>query len=147
VRAGDVTVEIIEHAIGQAQALPALSDLKSLGFKLSIDDFGTGHSSLVRLDTLPIDELKIDRSFVSRLAEGGSTTLVAGMISLAHELGISVVAEGVETQEGTELLARLGCDSIQGYHLARPLSDTDVARWLRSVQAALRDRPGERIPL
>ena len=85
-----------------------LTHLKSLGLKLSIDDFGTGHSSLARLDTIPLDELNIDRSFIRKLAAGGGSTLVAAMISLAHELGLSVVAEGVETQEITESLADLG---------------------------------------
>jgi predicted signal transduction protein with EAL and GGDEF domain len=108
VRAQDVTLEITESAIGHAPALPALTYLKSLGLKLSIDDFGTGHSSLARLDTIPLDELKIDRSFIRKLAAGGGSTLVAEMISLAHELGLSVVAEGVETQEITESLADLG---------------------------------------
>jgi EAL domain-containing protein (putative c-di-GMP-specific phosphodiesterase class I) len=130
VRPRDVTLEITESAIGQAPALPALAHFKSLGFELSIDDFGTGHSSLVRLDTLPIDELKIDREFIRRLADGGGTTLVAGMISLAHELGLVVVAEGVESQEITEQLAGLGCDSIQGFYLARPLPEAELAPWL-----------------
>jgi EAL domain-containing protein (putative c-di-GMP-specific phosphodiesterase class I) len=141
VRAGDVTLEITESAIGQAPVLPALTQLRSLGFELSIDDFGTGHSSLVRLDTLPIDELKIDRSFINKLAAGGASTLVTAMIRLAHELGLCVVAEGVETQAITQTLADLGCDSIQGYHLARPLPEADVPSWLRSAQAAQKARP------
>jgi EAL domain-containing protein (putative c-di-GMP-specific phosphodiesterase class I) len=136
VHASDVTLEITENAIGQAPVVPTLAHLKSLGFKLSIDDFGTGHSSLVRLDTLPIDELKIDRSFIVKLGEGGGSTLVAGMISLAHELGLSVVAEGVETEEISERLVSLRCDAFQGFYLARPLPAADVASWLLSARAA-----------
>jgi EAL domain-containing protein (putative c-di-GMP-specific phosphodiesterase class I) len=136
VSAGDLTLEVTESAIGHGPVLPALAHLKSLGFKLSIDDFGTGHSSLVRLDTLPIDELKIDRRFIRKLAEGGRPTLVAGMVSLAHELGLSVVAEGVETQAITEQVADLGFEAIQGFHLARPMPAADAASWLLSVRSA-----------
>jgi EAL domain-containing protein (putative c-di-GMP-specific phosphodiesterase class I) len=135
IQAGDVTLEITESALGQAQTLPVLPHLRSLGFKLSIDDFGTGHSSLVRLDTLPIDELKIDRTFIRKMGERGSSTLVAGMISLAHELRLAVVAEGVETGEMLERLIEFGCDSIQGFYLARPLPEAEVASWLLSAQA------------
>jgi EAL domain-containing protein (putative c-di-GMP-specific phosphodiesterase class I) len=88
---------------------------------ISIDDFGTGYSSLAYLRTLPIDELKIDRSFISPLDEDASAAaIVASVVTLGHALGLAVVAEGVETEGQLNALRRLGCDLAQGFYLARP---------------------------
>ena len=96
---------------------------------MSIDDFGTGYSSLGRLLTLPVNELKIDRSFVTKLdTDPAGVLIVTGIITLAHSLGHHVVAEGVETAEHVRILTELGCEYAQGYHFARPrpLAEYDV---------------------
>ena len=111
------------------QARAVLRELKALGVRLALDDFGTGHSSLVYLLRFPIDVLKVDRSFVQEVdSTGEGSTIVGAVISLAHGLGMTVVAEGVETAEHLEALARLGCDHAQGFHLARPGPPSDVSR-------------------
>jgi diguanylate cyclase (GGDEF)-like protein/PAS domain S-box-containing protein len=103
-------------------ALPVLADLRRLGVQLAIDDFGTGYSSLSHLSTLPIDSLKIDRSFVAQLAAGrNDAAVVRSIIALGQSLGKKVVAEGIETGEQCRMLAEMGCRFGQGYHLGRPL--------------------------
>lgn len=98
-----------------------LTRLRELGFRLSIDDFGTGEASLAYLADLPSDELKIDRRFVSRLMTNDrDRAIVTSTISLAHALGQAVVAEGIEDEPTFRLLAALGCDHAQGYYLSRP---------------------------
>ena len=100
-----------------------------VGVRIAIDDFGTGYPSLSRLKHLTVDTLKIDRSFVNGLGEDpGDGVLVSGMIDMASGLGLSVVAEGVETPRQAELLRRMGCRSAQGYHFALPL-DGRAASW------------------
>ncbi len=108
-----------------------LHQLRALGVTVSLDDFGTGYSSLSYLKDLPIDELKIDRSFVQHLTDASSraSILVSAAVDLAHNLGLSVVAEGVEDAETLEQLAELGCDVIQGYHVARPMPADQFAPW------------------
>ncbi len=102
--------------------------LRALGVKLSIDDFGTGYSSLTYLAQLPANELKIDRSFVIGLdGDPGRETIVLSTIELAHNLGLRVVAEGVETQAAWELLRRAGCDIGQGYYFGRPVDAGELA--------------------
>ncbi|MHB1138333.1 MAG: putative bifunctional diguanylate cyclase/phosphodiesterase [Microthrixaceae bacterium] len=112
-----------------AQALETLHRLHLLGVRLSVDDFGTGYSSLAYLRELPLDEVKIDPSFIADL-EHGDTTLVRSVIQLGHNLGLHVVAEGVETPAALEELRRLGCDSAQGFHFAMPMSLPDLERFL-----------------
>ena len=113
------------------KALAVLTSLQQAGVSLSIDDFGTGYSSMSYLKRLPVDELKIDRSFVmDMLANGSDDVLVRSSIDLGHNLGLSVVAEGVEDQETVEALSGLGCDVLQGYHLARPMDATATTAWL-----------------
>lgn len=103
-----------------------LRDIRSLGVKISIDDFGSGYSSLNYLNRLPIDIMKIDRSFICPMfRQSGGVELVRNMIRLGKDLGIEVVAEGVEQQEQLELLQNLGCDVIQGYYFSKPLSQAD----------------------
>jgi len=116
-------LEVTESTIAadETGATQVLESLRQLGVALSIDDFGTGYSSLARLLTVPVDELKIDRSFISKLPEDPATALVvSGIITLAHALGLSVVAEGVETAEHLARLDALGCDFAQGYYFAKP---------------------------
>jgi diguanylate cyclase (GGDEF)-like protein len=118
-----VTLEITESVIVTVESSTqrVLRDLKATGVRLSIDDFGTGYSSLAYLRCLPIDVLKVDRSFVSGLGEDGKdTAIVTAMVELAHSLKLAVVAEGVETQTELEMVRRAGCDEAQGYLLGRP---------------------------
>src|SRR5206468_2870822 len=98
---------------------------------IAIDDFGTGYSSLGRLRDLPVDAVKLDRSFVAEVASEAEATLVKPIIELAHGLGMSVTAEGLEETEAWRELARLGCDHAQGYLVARPASADVFAAWLR----------------
>jgi EAL domain-containing protein (putative c-di-GMP-specific phosphodiesterase class I) len=101
-----------------------------MGVRISIDDFGTGYSSLSYLQRLPIDELKIDRSFVQRLGHGPTGAIVGSIVDLAHAIGLSVVAEGIETEDQLALLRHLGCDLGQGFLLARPQPGPDAGRLL-----------------
>ena len=122
-----VVMESVENAAG------TLEKLRALGVELSIDDFGTGYSSLSYLHRLPIDTLKIDRSFVSRMAENNENKeIVRTIIMLAKTLGMDVVAEGVETNEQAELLRELGCQCIQGYLVAKPLDAESTDRLILS---------------
>lgn len=133
VRPERVTLELTENAImtDPARALAAIKELKNCGVRLAIDDFGTGYSSLSYLKSLPVDELKIDRTFVIAMTEdGGDEVIVRSTIDLAHTLGLSVVAEGVEEEAHLGMLHRLGCDIAQGYRIARPLDAEAMRRWL-----------------
>jgi len=98
--------------------------------RLVIDDFGKGYSSLSYLRRLPVDEIKIDRSFIIGMADGEDDTLVRCMIDLAHNLGMTVVAEGVESEAVYQQLGELNCDAAQGYYLMKPSSAAAVAGWL-----------------
>jgi EAL domain-containing protein (putative c-di-GMP-specific phosphodiesterase class I) len=97
---------------------------------IAIDDFGTGYSSLARLHELPLDRLKIDQSFVKRMAHEGDDTLVRSIVDLAHALGLAVIAEGVEDERTREALVEMGCDFIQGYTLTPPLPAEEFSAWL-----------------
>jgi EAL domain-containing protein (putative c-di-GMP-specific phosphodiesterase class I) len=112
-------------------ALSVLSRITELGLGvLAIDDFGTGYSSLARLHELPLDELKIDQSFVMRMARDGDETIVRSIVDLGHALGFRIIAEGVEADETWQRLADLGVDYIQGYVMTRPLPAAEFADWL-----------------
>ena len=104
-----------------------------MGTTLAIDDFGTGHSSLSYLWQLPVDVLKIDRSFVAELARA-EDTIVKCAIDLGHNLGLSVVAEGVESAGVRDRLRKLGCDAAQGFFLARPSPAQETLRWVEQQQ-------------
>ncbi|MCW5658535.1 MAG: EAL domain-containing protein [Burkholderiaceae bacterium] len=113
----------------------AFEKLVHSGVQLSIDDFGTGHSSLAYLRSLPATQLKIDRSFVQDIG-GESGAIVDAVVRLAHALGLRVVAEGVETEDQRDRLLALGCDELQGFLFARPMAPDALAQWLRQSQAA-----------
>jgi diguanylate cyclase (GGDEF)-like protein len=126
-------LEITESALmyDPDQALSTVRALRSLGLGVAVDDYGTGYSSLAYLRQLPLHELKIDRSFVRDVTvEPGDLSIVRSTITLAHELGLRVVAEGVEDAATLELLADLGCDMAQGYHLSRPVPADDFTAWV-----------------
>jgi diguanylate cyclase (GGDEF)-like protein/PAS domain S-box-containing protein len=128
-----LTLEITESAtVDDTEAtIERLRELKRLGLRLAIDDFGTGYSSLSYLRRFPVDELKIDRSFVAGLGrDEQDTAIVTSVIGLAHALGLQAVAEGVETMEQLERLTMLGCDLAQGYNWRRPAAWSDVDAWL-----------------
>jgi EAL domain-containing protein (putative c-di-GMP-specific phosphodiesterase class I) len=108
------------------QTLDTLHRIRGLGVRLSIDDFGTGYSSMPFLRELPIDEVKLDRRFVADL-ESGDEVVARSVIDLGHNLGLHVVAEGVESAAALERLQGLGCDSAQGYHLGRPMPIGELA--------------------
>jgi len=108
-----------------------LRRLAEKGLRISIDDFGTGYSSLAYLRRLPISQIKIDRSFIGAMGDDEeSAVIVRSTIDLGQNLGLEVVAEGVETSEAWDELARLGCGTAQGYLLSRPVPPDDLRRWL-----------------
>lgn len=132
VAAAAFCLEITESAImdDPTRAEATLNTLSQMGFKLSIDDFGTGYSSLAYLKRLPVNELKIDKSFVMGMAQSESDiTIVRSTIDLAHNLGLSVVAEGVESRDLLENLCRLGCDEAQGYYISKPMPADQFPEW------------------
>lgn len=127
-----LTLEITESALMSRaeKALKLLTNLSAMGFKLSIDDFGTGYSSLVYLKKMPVNELKIDRSFVSNMGNDvNDAMIVRSTIELAHNMGLKVVAEGIETQEQLDMLVQLGIDFGQGFFIARPLPHDEFISW------------------
>jgi len=116
-----------------AHAQKVLDRLAALGLRLAIDDYGTGYSSLSYIMKLPVQELKIDRSFISRMiGNADSSTIVRSTIELGHSLGMKVVAEGVEDLEGWNLLRHLGCDDAQGYYMSPPLPAEALMAWMRT---------------
>jgi diguanylate cyclase (GGDEF)-like protein len=126
-------LEITESAImdDPQRAQATLERLSALGFALSIDDFGTGYSSLAYLKKLPVDELKIDQSFVKHMeTDADDAKIVRSTIELAHNLGLSVVAEGVENEAVWHMLRELKCDQAQGYHMGRPMPADSFSRWV-----------------
>jgi diguanylate cyclase (GGDEF)-like protein/PAS domain S-box-containing protein len=128
-------LEITESAVmaDAKQALTFLTRVHAMGIGLSVDDFGTGYSSLSYLKDLPVDTIKIDRSFVMHLTEKASdVSIVRSIVDLGHNLGMKVVAEGVESAAVLKILEAMGCDLIQGYHVSRPMPTADVAPWLEA---------------
>ena len=128
-------LEITETAImaDPARALDVLDRLSVMGVRLSIDDFGTGYSSLAHLKQMPVDELKIDKGFViGMLEDENDAVIVRSIIDLAHNIGIKVVAEGVESQALYERLKEMGCDSVQGYYMRPPVPVDELMEWVRN---------------
>jgi EAL domain-containing protein (putative c-di-GMP-specific phosphodiesterase class I) len=131
--AGCLEMEITESCIAKAEdAVRFVDGLRSLGVRLAVDDFGTGYSSLTDLKQLPIQTLKIDQSFVQDIGrDAKNEAIVRTIIALARNLGLDVVAEGVETVEQNDFLLREGCPFGQGYYFSQPLPEEEfVARWL-----------------
>ena len=136
-------LEITENAllVDRARAVEVLQALRATGIKVAIDDFGTGYSSLSNLRDLPVDHLKIDRSFVTdMLTDPVDASLVTSTIDLAAKLGIASIAEGVESEAVFTRLEQLGCDIAQGYWIKAPASGSDITRWLH-------ESPWARAPL
>jgi len=132
-----IQLEITESLLieGEDLAIARMHQLKELGFTLAIDDFGTGYSSFSYLSRFPVDKLKIDRSFIVNMANGvRDEAVVAAMIDVAHQLGIKVIAEGVETEQERVKLIALGCDQLQGYLYGRPLSVADATLFALNQQ-------------
>ncbi len=130
---GDLTIEVTETEVMDdlAQASKILDELAALGIHIAIDDYGTGYSSLAYLHRLPVQELKIDRSFVTNLPNDLSNAIIVrSSIAMAHSLGLSVIAEGAEDEVTCAMLADAGCDYIQGYYLSKPKMSSDLLEWL-----------------
>jgi diguanylate cyclase (GGDEF)-like protein len=128
-QAGYLNLELTESSVmtDPKRATELLQELKAMGIKLSVDDFGTGYSSLSYLHKLPLSELKIDRSFINTIGAEGPAALVDMIIAMAHSLGFTVVAEGVETQVQLDYLRKRGCDECQGYLFSKPLPAAEFA--------------------
>jgi EAL domain-containing protein (putative c-di-GMP-specific phosphodiesterase class I) len=130
-----LTLEITESVFvrHRARALAILGDLKQLGVMLALDDFGTGYSSLSYLRDFPIDTVKIDRTFIADLGlDSASDIIIGAIVTLAHELHLAVVAEGIETAHQYQGVAALGCDHCQGFYFAVPMSAADLDTMLGS---------------
>ncbi len=136
--AHDVPAELLELEVTESalmtepvRAQRLLEQLSALGIRISIDDFGAGYTSLGQLKTLPVDELKIDKSFVMTMTEDRSNSLIVhSVVDLGHNLGLTIVAEGVESEQALTALRAFGCDVAQGYHLSRPVPAADLDTWL-----------------
>jgi diguanylate cyclase (GGDEF)-like protein len=149
VPAGALQLEITEHVLLEdpQRAADTLAGLTGHGVKMSLDDFGTGYSSLVHLRRLPVSELKIDRSFVARLAvDTEDAEIVRCTVDLAHSLGLLVVAEGVEDDETWERLRDLGCDAVQGWLVAAAMPPEETTAWLRARGSRGWQRPKAALP-
>jgi EAL domain-containing protein (putative c-di-GMP-specific phosphodiesterase class I) len=129
----DVTLEVTESAIMHRieMSLAVISCMRELGFRVAIDDFGTGQSAMAQLKRIPVDELKIDKSFVINMADRHDEAIVRTSIELAHQFGLRVVAEGVESGQALERLQTLGCEYAQGFFIAKPLKPAEFAAWVR----------------
>jgi EAL domain-containing protein (putative c-di-GMP-specific phosphodiesterase class I) len=131
-----IEVEITESTLvgGTRHVLETLTALRKLGVRIAIDDFGTGYSCLGYLRTLPVDTLKVDRVFVSRITESETDrALTAAIVAMGRALHLRVVAEGVETTGQAYLLSSWGCDELQGYLMSRPIPEADVEAYWRGL--------------
>jgi EAL domain-containing protein (putative c-di-GMP-specific phosphodiesterase class I) len=137
--AGQLTLEVTERLMldDNQRSREQLHALDAMGVRLSVDDFGTGYSSLSYLKRLPVSELKLDKSFVHDLeTDAGDRALASAVIGIGRSLGLSVVAEGVETAGQRQVLIEAGCPIAQGYGLARPMPAAAIEVWLSSRRAA-----------
>jgi sensor c-di-GMP phosphodiesterase-like protein len=121
------------------EAVEKLKALRALGLHIALDDFGTGYSSLAYLRDLPLDHIKIDRSFVAELDKSVENPLVETMIAIGRHMRLGVVAEGVETEQQRAILMQLGCERFQGYLYTQPLPEREFLQWLSTPHA--RDLP------
>jgi diguanylate cyclase (GGDEF)-like protein len=135
--AAQLTLEVTESAImhNVMKSLAVVNCIHELGFKLAIDDFGTGHSALAQLKRLPVDELKVDKTFVIGRDDAKDQAILRATIDLAHQLDLSVVAEGVEDDAALERVAALGCEHAQGYGIAKPMPQEQLLPWLAQRKA------------
>jgi EAL domain-containing protein (putative c-di-GMP-specific phosphodiesterase class I) len=136
----DLELEITESTAMQNPeiTLSILNQLSEMGIALAIDDFGTGYSSLSYLKHLPIQRLKLDQSFVKDIeSDTSDAAICSATIALGHNLGLELVAEGVETQAQRDFLARLGCDVLQGYLYSKPLPASEIIDFLRLNQSTV----------
>ncbi|HEY8737436.1 MAG TPA: EAL domain-containing protein [Candidatus Dormibacteraeota bacterium] len=134
-----LSLEITERSIIASEAEDTLARLHNLGVQISVDDFGTGYSSLAYLKRLPVNEIKIDKSFVQDMVTNwDGAAIVRSTIDLGHNLGLKVVAEGVEDEPTAALLREYGCDYIQGYHISRPVAAAPLGPWLRARAGQLK---------
>lgn len=134
-----LSLEITERSLIASEAEDTLTRLHALGVQISVDDFGTGYSSLAYLKRLPVNEIKIDKSFVQDMVTNrDGAAIVRSTIDLGHNLGLTVVAEGVEDAATADLLREFGCDFIQGYHISRPAAAAPLGPWLRSRASHLK---------
>ena len=143
-----IQFEITESAImtDPTHAQDILMKLHGIGIKISIDDFGIGYSSLSYLRKLPVVQIKVDKSFVINMTQNeGDAKIVYSTIQLAHNLGLEVVAEGVETQEILDRLIKMGCDAAQGYYISRPIPAEELTRWLNESPWGLKRACGDSI--
>jgi diguanylate cyclase (GGDEF)-like protein len=129
----NVTLEVTESAIMHniQMSLSVVSCLRDLGFRVAIDDFGTGHSAMGQLKRIPVDELKIDKSFVMNMENQRDEAIVRAAIELGHQFGLPIVAEGVESAATLERLQTLGCEYAQGYYIAKPLAANEFPAWVQ----------------
>ncbi len=128
-----LSIEVTESAVMQDvdAAMATLIELNQLGLRIAIDDYGTGYSSLAQIKRLPVDELKIDKSFVLAIdSQKDDLTIVSSTIEMGHSLGLRLVAEGVENRASAELLSKLDCDYLQGYWIAKPMQADELPAWL-----------------
>jgi diguanylate cyclase (GGDEF)-like protein len=127
-----LTLEVTESAImhNVQKSLAVVNCIHELGFRIGVDDFGTGHSALAQLKRLPVDELKIDKSFVTRAEDAKDDAILRATIDLAHQLGLTIVAEGVEDEATITRLAAMGCEHAQGYGIAKPMPQEQILAWL-----------------
>ena len=155
VAATKLVLEVTESCMMEQpdRAVETLERLRTMGIKIAMDDFGTGHSSLAQLASMPIDQLKIDRAFVQTLqSEPINQQIVANTIDLAHNMGLNVVAEGVEDEFAMYHLTRLGCEYAQGYFISKPQTYDDLTQWMHTYQPKVyierrsADRPFSRQP-
>ncbi len=131
---GTLVLEVTENLLikNSPRVEEQLQNLNSKGIELSLDDFGTGYSSLTYLHQLPVEEVKIDQSFVKKLDHKNKLVIVKSIVDLAHNLGLRVVAEGVETKSQVDTLKSLGCERLQGYYFSKPQPINEIDLWLRN---------------
>jgi EAL domain-containing protein (putative c-di-GMP-specific phosphodiesterase class I) len=140
VKPEQLTLEVTESSIMQnvAHSVLVLECLRDIGVRISIDDFGTGHSSLSQIRNIPLHELKIDKSFVMTMGDDSQNeAIVKTTVDLAHNLDLSVVVEGVEDEATMRRVAALGCEQAQGYFLSKPVPADKLEKWINEYQVVI----------
>jgi diguanylate cyclase (GGDEF)-like protein len=148
IQAGSIPPGLLEFEITESmimvnpmRAIEVLTRLNALGIPLALDDFGTGYSSLSYLKKLPVQKIKIDKSFIIDLESKGDVVIVRSIINMGHSLGLDVVAEGVEDQHTKDLMEALGCDVVQGNHISVPIPSEDLTLWLQGSPWIIKEHP------